>query len=196
MTTMSDIVRLSLVEARAPSTGFVPQLRERAASAVREREPESDPELGSQIDAYSQGFAAGQTAAADVFATEHAAMAKLLAAANALQPEPSEELAAMIALTVERLVTEITGAAPVDRTWLIARVEAAVALIDDADCGRTLWLHPDDLALLENVRLAAQPRADQSLERGSLRIDCSAGWVEDGRSIHLEALRAELGITR
>jgi flagellar assembly protein FliH len=184
---MSEIVRLSLIEMTAPVSGFTPIWRGVGTPPPLPPEP-------AETDGYANGFAAGQQAAAAVFAIEHAAMARLLSAATALQPEPSEELAAMIALTVERFVTEITGAAPVDRDWLVARARAAADMVVDADGARTLWLHPDDVALVEGIDLAVVPMADPALERGALRIDCSAGWIEDGRSIHLDALRAELGL--
>jgi flagellar assembly protein FliH len=185
---MSEIVRLSLVDILRPASAFMPFRAEVPGSGVPR------PAAPVEPDAYSAGFAAGQRAAADVFATEHAAMAGLLAAANALQPEPSEELAAMIALTVERLVRECVGHAPVDRDWLASRARLAASLVSEADQARTLWLHPDDLALVEGIDLAVVPAADPALERGALRIDCAAGWIEDGRSIHLDALCAELGL--
>jgi flagellar assembly protein FliH len=180
---MSEIVRLSLVDVRRPASAFRPM-----------RADAPQPATLAEPDAYAEGFAEGRQAAADFFATEHAAMAGLLASASALQPEPSEELAAMIALTVERLVCECVGNAAVDRDWLVGRARLAASLVAEADQARTLWLHPDDLPLIEGIELAVIPAADPSLDRGALRIDCSAGWIENGRSIHLDALRAELGL--
>jgi flagellar assembly protein FliH len=185
---MSELVRLSLADVRHPVSAFTP-LAARPASTGTPAPAEAD-----EPDSYAAGYAAGQQAAAAVFATEHTAMADLLATASALQPEPSEEIAAMIALTVERLVRDCVGNAPVDRDWLLARVHMAADLVSEADCARTLWIHPDDLPLIEGIALAVVPMPDPSLERGGLRIDCSVGWIEDGRSIHLEALRAELGL--
>ena len=37
---------------------------------------------------------------------------------------------------------------------------------------------------------------DPSLSRGDIRIDCSAGWIEHGTSLYLDALRSELGLDR
>jgi flagellar assembly protein FliH len=185
---MSEPVRLSLVDVRRPASAFRPMRASQPTANF------SRPVATAKPDAYGAGFAAGQQAAAEVFATEHAAMAALLAAASALQPEPSEELAAMIALAVERLVRECVGNAAVDRDWLVDRARLAASLVSEADKARTLWLHPDDLPLIEGIELAVIPAADPSLDRGALRIDCSAGWIEDGRSIHLDALSAELGL--
>jgi flagellar assembly protein FliH len=185
---MSDAVfaRVSLLDAHAPESVFTP-LRARpgdAPASVAAPEP----------DLYAEGFAAGERAAREALQTRHADMQQLLAAADALQPEPSEELAAMIATTVERLVTELVGRMPVEREWLASKIDAAIACLSEADAARTLWLHPDDIALLGDAELPLQLSHDPSLERGALRIDCSHGWIEDSRSLHLEELRTALGI--
>jgi flagellar assembly protein FliH len=57
-----------------------------------------------------------------------------------------------------------------------------------------LWLHPDDAALVADADLPLEVHTDPTLERGALRIDCSLGWIEDSRSLHLDALRATLGM--
>lgn len=182
--------RVSLIDARAPTSAFSP-MRARAvagspgASASR-AEHASDP--------FAIGFAEGERVATERFAADHDNLLKLIATANVFQPEPSEELAAMIATTVERLVTELVGTMPVERPWLIDRIERAMSCIGEADAARTLWLHPDDAALVADADLPLEIHADAALERGALRIDCSLGWIEDSRSLHLDALRATLGI--
>ncbi len=179
--------RIALVDARAVASGFVPLRRatDRPVTAPSVAVPEPDQ--------YTLGYADGARCAADDFASERASLRGLVAAADALQPEPCEELAAMIAATVERLVTDLVGRAAVDHDFLLARVGIAMASIADADAARTLWLNPDDLALFGDAALPLAAHPDPTLERGALRIDCSLGWVEDGRSIHLDALRSSLG---
>lgn len=183
------VVRVPLTEARAPVSGFSPRFMGRMPAPTPARDHPEQPDL------FARGFEEGCRAAEAEFAVERAALQKLLATADAFQPEPSEELAAMIATTVERLTSELVGTVPVDRDWLAARVDRALTCIADADAARTLWLHPDDIALLDGADLPLEMHADPALERGALRIDCSMGWVEDSRSIHLDALRAALGIT-
>ena len=187
---MSDgFARVSLIDARAPQSAFMPMF----AAAGSDR-PRVAPASESEADIFRRGMAEGRHLAAEAFATERQALLALLAAAQALQPEPSEELAAMIATTVERLVTQIVGLMPVDRSWLLHRIERAVACVGAADAARTLWLHPDDVALIDAAALPIDVCADETLERGALRIDCSHGWVEDSRSQHLDLLRAALNV--
>jgi flagellar assembly protein FliH len=185
---MSDpvIARISLVDARAPTRQFSPLQR-------RATDTPAAVQTDAEVDRYAIGFDDGQRTAAMAFEAERAGLVRLLAAADSLQPEPSEELAAMIALTVDRLVRAIVGTAPVDRAWLAERIDGALACIGEADAARTLWLHPDDLALVGNLDIALDMLSDPALERGALRIDCSRGWIEDARSVHLDALSATLG---
>lgn len=180
--------RVSLVDAYAPARAFSPLI------ARQPTVPEPDEAVAEpvEVDLYAQGLDDGRRAAEIDFAEERNAFAMMLASANALQPEPSEELAAMIATTVERLVTDIVGTIVIDRSWLDARIAHAMACLDKADAARTLWLHPDDAALLGGHALPLEIATDPTMERGALRIDCSHGWIEDSRSLHLDALRALL----
>jgi flagellar assembly protein FliH len=145
-------------------------------------------------DPYAQGIADGQDISATTFAVERDQLNALLASARALQPEPSEELAQLIAETVQRLVRQIVEAAPIDGPWLSAQAEKAASVVAECDAARTMWLHPDDLALLDTATLPLAAMTDPSAERGSIRIDCSAGWITHGRSIYLDALRTALAI--
>lgn len=184
----SKVARVSLLDVRAPTGAFSPMhIRPSQGGFVQDR-----PADGAD-DAFALGYAEGERAARATFDVERDALTTLLAAAEALQPEPSEELAAMIAATVERLVAEIVGQVEIDRTWMLSRIERAVGHIGEADAARTLWLNPHDLALLDGIDFPIELRADPGLERGALRIDCSSGWIEDSRSQYLEALRATLG---
>ena len=186
----SAAARLSLVDAHAHPSVFSP-LSARFTAGMNSR-PAANAEPG--VDAYARGFAEGHDAAEARFAEERESLRALFASANALAPEPSEELAAMIAMTVERLVTQIVMNATIDAPALTARIEHAMTRITEADAARTLWLHPDDIALLDGFDPGLALCADATLERGALRIDCSAGWLEDSRSNHLDALREALGI--
>ena len=116
----------------------------------------------------------------------------LVTSATNAAPESSEELMTLIAVTVERLVGEIVGRTAIDRDWLTAQISRACSVISDCDAAQTMWLHPEDAALMAGSDLTLDVRNDAAAERGSIRIDCSAGWIEQGRSLYLDALHEAL----
>jgi flagellar assembly protein FliH len=145
-------------------------------------------------DLIALAFENGVSAAQSAFDNERMALQRLISSAEALQNEPSEELAALIAETVEMLVSQIVGDAEIDCGWLAQKARAAAAIVNDCDAARVMCLHPDDIALLEGVKLPLTLQADASAPRGSIRIDCSASWIEAGNALYLDALRTELGM--
>lgn len=192
------IVRpVRIAEATSPRTAFVPVSFVRPSLRTTAADHGTFDNAGeplASIDRYSQGLADGRRAAEENFGAERAALLGLLEKADALQPEPSEELATLIGETVYRLVTDIVGRADIDRDCLARRATAAAGLIAECDNARTLCVNPDDLSLLEGLDTTLTLSGDPSLPRGDMRIDCSAGWIEHGTSLYLEALRSELGV--
>jgi flagellar assembly protein FliH len=190
---MSDLSyeRIRISEARAAA----PLFRPFPGMAVAAPIPSSltGSEAAPQRDAYRDGFEAGQSAATSQFADERSALLTLISNLEVLQSEPSEELAVLIAETVERLVRSIVTEAAIDRSWLLERARKAATLIRECDDARSLCFHPDDITLLEGTDLPLSLVPDPSLSRGAVRIDCSAGWIESGVALHLDALRIELG---
>lgn len=150
-------------------------------------------EAGAANDPFAQGLAEGQRLAEAAFAVEREQLLALVAGTEALQDEPSEELAQLIAETVERLVRQIVGQAPIDAEWLQAQADIAAAMVAEADKARTLWVNPADAALLVDAAIALPIEADPSMTRGTVRIETSAGWIEHGRAVYLNELRAALG---
>lgn len=196
---MSDaaVRPIRIADAAPPRTDFIPVsfARPSLRSPVVDQDAFDNPaEPMTAIDRYTQGFADGRRAAEEAFATERAALLGLVEKANALQPEPSEELALLIGETVYRLVTDIVGKVEIDRDCLKRRATAAAGLVAECDNARTLCVNPEDLPLLEGLETALTLAGDASLSRGDMRIDCSAGWIEHGTSLYLEALRSELGL--
>jgi flagellar assembly protein FliH len=187
---MSDpvILPISLSQARSHAGGFRPRF---ALAHALSTSPVEQP----VEDHYARGLADGQDMAQAAFAVERAQYQALIASAQNLQNEPSDELAALIAQTVERLVRECVGVAPVDAEHLNKQAMRAAALISECDAARTMWLHPDDLMLIDQNSLPIAVMADPQAERGSIRIDCSAGWIEYGVPLYLNDLRAALGMT-
>ncbi len=168
---------------------FDPAVREQEAQAAAytpvEAEPGEDP--------FEKGLAEGQRLAEAGFAVERGQLLALVAGAEALQDEPSEELAQLIAETVERLVRQIVADAPIDAMWLKDQAETAAALVSEADKARTLWVHPQDAALLMDADIRLPVAADPVMMRGTVRVESSAGWIEHGRAVYLNELRAALG---
>ena len=144
-------------------------------------------------DPFAMGLAEGQRLAEAAFAVERRQLLALVAGAEALQDEPSEELAQLIAETVERLVRQIVGQAPIDAEWLQAQADIAAAMVAEADKARTLWVNPADAALLVDAAITLPIEADPTMTRGTVRIETSAGWIEHGRAVYLNELRAALG---
>src|SRR3546814_13736925 len=97
--------------------GFRP-LSFASAPRTAPEEPENLDEIGLD-DPFALGLAEGQRLAEAAFVAERHQLLALLAGAEALQDEPSEELAQLIATTVERLVRQIVAAAPLDRKSVV-----------------------------------------------------------------------------
>lgn len=159
-------------------------------------EPESvRPEIDVEAireQAFAEGFEQGcRIVEADV-AQERESIAALTASLEALRREPTEELAALLAVTVERLVHQIVGEVPINPIALVRRAEAAAALIGEEVEASRLLVHPDDLPLFARSRVPVEIAADPALERGAVRLEWNRGWIEDGPSVRLERLRAAL----
>lgn len=194
---MSDLgaetgfVPVRLTDAMAQQRGFRP------LSFVAAAEPAAPaPSPATEQDAddpFARGLAEGQRIAEAAYTAERHQLLALLANAEALQDEPSEELAQLIAETVERLVRQIVATAPIDAEWLREQAETAAALVADADKARTLWVHPDDAALLADCPLMLTVESDPAMVRGTVRLETSSGWIEHGRAVYLDELRAALG---
>ena len=194
---MSDpaVRSIRLVDAALPNSGFVPGSFARIDHRTSLNRTQTNGERPVGVDSYTQGFDEGRRAAEDGFATERTALLRLVESVGALQPEASEELAMLIGETVYRLVTDIVGQVEIDSDCLSRRATAAAGLIAECDNARTLCVNLDDLPLLDGLHTSLTLEGDPSLARGDVRIDCSAGWIEQGTSLYLDALRSELGLT-
>ena len=182
---------VTLAAAMARSSGFRPLAfggAPRAPQAIDGTMAEPDLD-----DPFARGLAEGQRVAEAAFVAERHQLLALLANAEALQDEPSEELAQLIARTVERLVHQIVADDPNDAAWLQTQAETAAALVADADKARTLCVHPDDAALLADCPLPLALESDPAMMRGTVRIETSTGWIEHGRAVYLDELSAALG---
>ncbi len=186
--------RIRVSDARINDAGFR-AMNSTPSSAVSAPPamPELTVDMPAEPDRYDTGYEAGLHDGAASFAAERAALQRLITSAAALQSEPSDELAALIAETVIRLVSQIVGEAAIDPDWLADRARRAAAIVSECDDARAMSVHPADFALLESANIPLSLVADAELPRGSIRIGCSAGWIEAGTALYLDALRAELG---
>ncbi|WP_419827960.1 FliH/SctL family protein [Sphingomonas sp.] len=140
----------------------------------------------------AEGFAAGLAAGRAEADAEREALHRLAAGLGALRPEPTRALGGMIAMTVERLLTELMGTVEIDRDLLLARATAAAELIGEETRPACLKLHPHDLARLEGAALPLPAHADPTLPPGGVRVETGQGWIEDTPAMRLETLRAAL----
>ena len=182
-----------LSQAMARDTGFRPLSFDPVVRARETTVAEDVVAVEPSEDPFALGLAEGQRLAETGFAVERGQLLALIAGAEALQDEPSEELAQLIAETVERLVRQIVVNAPIDADWLKEQADVAAALVAEADKARTLWVHPQDAALLIDADMRLPVEADASMQRGTVRVETSAGWIEHGRAVYLNELRAALG---
>jgi flagellar assembly protein FliH len=139
--------------------------------------------------AHNHGYAEGFAAAQAEFELERAQLTQMIASADAIVPESCDELQALISEAVISLVHRIAGNAPIDGAWLDAEIQKATSIIVDCNSARSLCLHPSDAALVNRDLIHLDIKEDTAMTLGTLRIECSAGWIESGKSLYLEELR-------
>lgn len=152
-------------------------------------EPEDDPETRAFAAGYAQGAADAEAAFAEAIAQQDAARTKLELAFGRLDADLTRELEARLRDTVLALCAPLLGDYAADPDALAARVKTAAAMLARAADERVIRLHPEDLALLA-ARLPEDWHfePDPGLERGALRIEGTAGGVEDGPGTWARAL--------
>lgn len=182
---------LSLAELGGGSTGFIRSLKwgqkwgqspfSEPASEPPPAEPGEDPETRAFSAGYAQGAADAEAALREAFAQQDAARAKIEIAFGSLDAALTRELEARLRDTVLALCAPLLGEYAADQDALAARVKTAAAMLARAADERVIRLHPEDLALLA-ARLPEDWyfEPDPALDRGALRIEGSAGGVEDG----------------
>lgn len=145
-----------------------------------------------RAEAYQAGYEAGRaTLEADLLA-ERVAIERLAASLRGLEPEPAGPLALLLVETVDRLVRQVVGEVAVDPALLIARARAAAELIADETRPSAVRVHPDDHVRMAGCELPVPLVADTAVAPGSVLLETSAGWVEDGIAQRLDAVRHAL----
>ncbi|HWW64297.1 MAG TPA: FliH/SctL family protein [Sphingomonadaceae bacterium] len=162
-------------------------------ATASDEEDTAEPEVHDVLaQAYSDGFNEGRRVAEKEYAAERDAVARLAETLQALEPEPSGALAALLAETVERLVRQIVGEVAIDGEILLERAANAAALIAEEASPARMRLHPDDLARLDGADLPVEKVADPALAPGTVLLETGEGWIEDGPAAGLEKLRIAL----
>ena len=158
---------------------------------IRETESVSDIAQKSYDQGFAEGFAKAEAAMRDKF-TE---MQNLLAAADALQIEPTAEIAQLVCDLVERIVTPICETMPVTREWLLKKIESAMPHIAACSGAQTLWLNPKDAELLQGVDLKIDLQTDPTMPRATLQIRSSIGYLETGVSPFIQQIHDALDLS-
>jgi flagellar assembly protein FliH len=182
----------SFVIGRAVPT-FTPMAGQGGAANDDPAAPAFEDEIARvEAEAFALGFESGREAAEREFGAEREAIAALAQSLEALRPLPSQQLALLLAETVDRLVRQLVGEVGVDPVLLLSRARAAAAVLGGEATAAKLRLHPGDVPLLADAGLSVAVEADPTLDRGAIRIETATGWIEDSPAIRLDRLRAEL----
>lgn len=183
--------RLLLDQLATPSA-FQPDVRfagEAASAPPAQADPPApapEPEPSDPIaEAFSHGFTMGHDQAvqeAQVRAeAEAAAFQRLSLAFEKMDEALEEELRMRLRDTVTALCEAAIAPMAIEPDALLRRIGVAVAMLRRAEDERLIRLHPDDLRLV-SPRLSAewQVQPDNTLERGTIRIETATGGIEDG----------------
>jgi flagellar assembly protein FliH len=141
---------------------------------------------------YADGLNEGHRLAMIELEEERKALARLAESLECLTPEGTDGLAAMLANSVKRLVTQIMGEVEINPETLAERTQAVAAMIAEETAPTRLRLHPTDVARLADANISVEMVGDPLLAPGTIVLDTGSGWVEDGPHVRLEKLRAQL----
>ena len=141
---------------------------------------------------YADGLNEGRRLAMIEMEEERTALQRLAGSLESLNPEGSDGLAAMLADSVKRLVTQIVGEVEINADTLAERTQAVAAMIAEETAPSRLRLHPTDVIRLQGANISVEMVGDPLLAPGTIVLDTGTGWVEDGPHVRLEKLRAQL----
>lgn len=156
-------------------------------------EPETDPVALAWEDGHRAGLAEGR-AEAEARQTEDKRAREALALSFArLDRKLEEELRLRLRDTVAALCEGALAPLALDKEALLHRIDKAVSMLARADDDRVIRLHPEDIALVSSrLREQWHVQPDAGLERGSVRVECATGGVEDGPATWRRAIAEAL----
>lgn len=155
-------------------------------------EEEQDPLEQARIEAFTLGFEEGTRISEETAAQNAEAVERLATSLEMLAPAPSGMLSTMLSATVVRLVEQIVGEVEIDIERLVQRCDTVAAFMESDEQKGALFLHPEDLPLVEGHEVGVRLVADPAMHRGCVRLETSDGWIEDGPDVRLSRLRALL----
>lgn len=182
--TMSNAQHVAISELFQPKTGFADRLPLVKSTCLP---------LATE-DLYQKGLQEGQMLAEAAFAVEREGLQRLIASANALKHEDNPEIPEVLNRVVATIVRQILGSSSFDHDFMIGQIKTAASLLVETDQARSICLHPDDFALLENTDLPLPLKIDSTIPHGGIKIECSAGWIEHGPAYTLRRIEEALGI--
>lgn len=147
--------------------------------------------VSAEADAFVRGLEQGRRTVEIELAAEREALLQLVQSCEALEPPAAGAMASLMLATVERLVRDITGAAPINGDLLSERAAALAAQIA-GESAPMLVLHPDDLPLIDPDRLGVPVATDDTLTRGAVQARAGDAQFEDGVQAALVRLRAQM----
>lgn len=159
--------------------------------AVRQ-ESRTDPIEQAKAEAFAQGFDEGMRVAIEGFAADEETKARLAQSLEQIAPAANGALSSLLSAAVLRLVTQIVGEVAVDAELLARRVEGVCRFIEEGQSRNSLHLHPEDIAMLGPRDFGFPLTPDDSLSRGSVRLETVDGWIEDGPDMQISRLKALL----
>ncbi len=198
---INEATRVDAWSRPAPTAHFTPwggdgHPKRRASDfAPSVREPHVEPITNIETlreEAFAEGFEQGRQTVIMEFAREREALAELLRSAEALKPESAGPLAAVLAETVARFVTQIVGEVAIDPRMLKERAETIAEMVTAESGPARLRMNPDDIAMLDGVDLGLPMAPDHHLASGQIVLETGEGWIEDGPQVRLARLRTQL----
>ena len=184
------------------ATGFAPEPRFHSGESAEDApvfKAEMEPLEGEVLpaidaaEAFAAGFAEGERTAMLTASADAAACAQLLGGLSTAHTFDRGALARRLQQTVLYLVTKLVGEVGVSAEKLASRVEDAIGMLADVTEPARVHLHPDDLALI-GTHLPAHVAtvSNAQIERGGFRLETMSATIEDGPTLWLEQLSAEL----
>jgi flagellar assembly protein FliH len=149
------------------------------------------PVASAEAEAFARGLEEGRRTVEAEFAGEREALLQMVQATDALEFPTPGMLASMMVTAVERLVSDISGNAPIDTVLLHDRADALASLIA-VNMAPVLFVHPHDAVLFDVDRLDIAIATDAELSRGSLQIRAGDERAEDGVQAALGRFRAQI----
>lgn len=170
---------------------FTPWSRAPRRGAEHAEEAVEDPPTPEAL-AFAEGFEEGRRTVEAELAQEREALRKLAESLAVLKPEEPEELALLLAETVERLVRQIVGEVSFDSDILVERATRAAIIVAEQGTSAKMRLNPSDHGFLEGADLPVEMVSDPRLAPGTVLLETADGWIEDGSDVGIEKLRIAL----